>query len=118
MKKTEVLNTMTEAIGLEKATALLNTYLNYIESEFEDDGEDLAEEVALGEMPIAYTTSENENYELNCSYDWISEKLIYTADSDENHRESSEDYSIETAIEFGFDFDDAIYHCESLIEED
>lgn len=112
--KNELLNTMADAIGFEKATALLNAYVCYCYYEFgADEDECLTDSIGLGEMPIAYTTSEDGQHELQATYDWHSEEMTYIA----GDMSQTESLSIDDVIEYGFDFSEAICHCEDLLTD-
>lgn len=115
MKKRFVLDEMTDRVGLEKATAILETYCYYLKSEFNDNTENLSDDIVYGEMPIAYTTDETGEWEFQAIYDWQSETMAYYATSTTEEKSKVDRYSLKNAIEYGFDFGDAIYECESLI---
>lgn len=118
-----ILDSLIRNVGADKTEAFVRAYGDYLSDEFKTDYTDdelLMKFKAPDGIGIAYTTSEPDDddsdifWELQATYDWRTEQMIYTAFDGEYEIVSREDYSIDDVIEYGFDFDAAYHNCNRL----
>lgn len=112
---------LVEDYGIEKATALADTYIEYIRNEFDDDrtDEDLIIDLSNGDVDrgvgIAYTTSEDEGIDFQTYYHWADGIYTYVVGAFEEIVLEKK-VSIDYIIEHGFDYDADISICQNLLE--